>query len=71
MIVSIIFLTIAVFIFIMMLYIIFFNGCIEDDDGDDFKELPIVAPNNTLAMDCIDNKNDLLKENRRSLEVFV
>ena len=54
-----------------MLYIIFFNGCIEDDDGDDFKEFPIVAPNNTLAMECIDNENDLLKENKRSLEVCV
>ena len=54
-----------------MLYIIFFNGCIEEADGDDFKELPIVAPNNTLAMESIDNKNDLQKENERSLAVFV
>ena len=54
-----------------MLYIIFFNGCIEDDDGDDFKELPIVAPNNTLAMECIGNKNDSLEENKGSLEYLV
>ena len=54
-----------------MLYIIFFNGCIEEADGDDFTELPTVAPNNTLAMDSIENKNDLQNENKRSLEVFV